>query len=361
MKYLELGTAKKISKIGLGTWQFGAGEWGYGEPYARKQAHAIVRRALELGVTLFDTAEIYSSGRSERILGQALGDDRDSVFLATKIFPVVPGAFIVRQRALASARRLGVSCLDLYQSHWPNPLVGDGTIMRGMRALRSAGVISEVGVSNYSLARWRAAEDRLHSRVLSNQVEYSLVHRSPERDLLPFAQSQGRVIIAFSPLAQGLLSGRYHGERQPAGRVRATSPGFRPENLERTRDLIAALREVAGAHCATPAQIALAWAIHHPAVAAIPGASGVEQLESNVAAAEIELADDEYQLLHAVSARIWPDGMPDAAVQPRLSRLKHSASFALKHSAKGGWYVAKTIWRDQQARRTPRGGNGNGW
>jgi aryl-alcohol dehydrogenase-like predicted oxidoreductase len=109
MKYLEVDTAKRISKIGLGTWQFGASEWGYGEPYAEQEARAIVRRALDLGVTLFDTAEIYSSGRTERILGRALGESRRSVFLPTKMFPVVPGAFVVRQRAMASAHRLGVS------------------------------------------------------------------------------------------------------------------------------------------------------------------------------------------------------------------------------------------------------------
>src|SRR5262249_22325374 len=115
--------------------------------------------------------------------------------------------------------------------------------------------------------------------------------------LLPFAESRGHVIIAFSPLAQGLLSGRYHGANQPVNPDRATSPLHHPENLERTNDLIAALREVADAHSATPAQIAIAWVIHHPVVVAIPGASSVEQLESNVAAAEIKLADDEYQAL----------------------------------------------------------------
>jgi aryl-alcohol dehydrogenase-like predicted oxidoreductase len=272
MRYLNVGTDRKISKIGLGTWQFGSREWGYGERYANREAHAIVRRAVGLGVTLFDTAEIYGSGRSERILGRALGEDRESVFLATKLVPVVPSALAVKRRAAASAKRLGVARLDLYQVHWPNPLVPDSTIMRGMRSLQGSGLVGEVGVSNYSLERWRAAEEHLRSRVLCNQVPYSLVDRSPERDLLPFAAAHGHVVIAFSPLAQGLLSGRYHGAGLPGNDIRATSPLFRPENLERTSDLIATLREVADAHAATPAQIALAWAIHHPAVAAIPGA-----------------------------------------------------------------------------------------
>jgi len=320
MRYLSIDTAKQISRIGLGTWQFGSRDWGYGEPYAGQEAHAIVRRALELGVTLFDTAEIYGYGRSERILGVALGDDKESVFLATKIFPIVPVAPVVEQRAVASANRLGARRLDLYQVHQPNPLVRDGTIMRGMRALQRVGLIGEVGVSNYPLDRWRAAEDALGSRVLSNQVRYNLVDRSPERDLLPFAESHGHVVIAYSPLAQGLLSGRYHRDNRPVNRVRAANPLFLPDNIERASDLIAVLREVADAHSASPAQIALAWVIHHPAVAAIPGASSVEQLESNVAAAEIELSDDEYQALQAASARFHP--ITGRAALPRLIRAR---------------------------------------
>ena len=342
MRYLNVGTDKKISKIGLGTWQFGSREWGYGEPYAKREAYAIVRRALKLGVTLFDTAEIYGSGRSERILGRALGEDRESVFLATKVVPVVPSALAVKQRAVASAKRLGVSRLDLYQVHWPNPLVPDSTIMRGMRSLQGSGLVGDVGVSNYSLERWRAAEEKLGNRVLCNQVRYSLVDRSPERDLLPFAEAHGHVIIAFSPLAQGMLSGKYHGADLPANCIRTTSPLFQPENLERSNDLIMTLREVADAHAATSAQIALAWAIRHPAVAAIPGASSVEQLESNVAAAEIELADDEYQALDKVSARLRPATVPDAPDRLSLS--------ALEHAARGGWYLAKTVWHDVRGR-----------
>jgi aryl-alcohol dehydrogenase-like predicted oxidoreductase len=320
MRYVDIGTAKKISKIGLGAWQFGSREWGYGDRYAGEVAQAIVGRALELGVTLFDTAEIYGFGRSERILGRALGENRESVFLATKIFPVLPVAPVVEQRAVASANRLGARKLDLYQVHQPNPLVRDGTIMRGMRALQRVGLVGEVGVSNYSLQRWRAAEDALGSRVLSNQVPYSLVARSPERDLLPFARSHGRVVLAYSPLAQGLLSGRYDRDNRPANRVRAANPLFLPDNLERAGELIAALREVASAHSATAAQIALAWVIRHPAVAAIPGASSVEQLERNVAAAEIDLTDDQYQALAAAAARFRPITGP--AVLPRLARAR---------------------------------------
>jgi aryl-alcohol dehydrogenase-like predicted oxidoreductase len=319
MRYLTVGTAR-VSRIGLGTWQFGSRDWGYGSSYASQEAHAIVRRALEQGVTLFDTAEIYGFGRSERILGQALGEDRDSAFLATKIFPVLPVAPVVEQRAVASANRLGVRRIDLYQVHQPNLVVRDGTIMRGMRALQRVGLVGEVGVSNYSLDRWRAAEAALGDRVLSNQVQYSLAARAPERDLLPFAETTGHVVIAYSPLAQGMLSGQYHRGHRPTNPIRSANPLFLPENLERAGDLIATLREVADAHSATPAQIALAWTIHRPAVVAIPGASSVAQLESNVTAADIDLTDGEYQALNAASARFRPVTGP--AALPRLVRAR---------------------------------------
>ena len=320
MRYLSAGTGTRISRIGLGAWQFGSREWGYGQSYAEQEARAIVRRAVELGVTLFDTAEIYGFGRSERILGEAIGEDRESVFLATKLFPLLPVAPVVEQRAVASANRLGVRRLDLYQVHQPNPVVRDGTIMRGMRALQRVGLVSEIGVSNYSLDRWRAAEQALGSRVLSNQVRYNLVDRSPERDLLAFAESTDHIVIAYSPLAQGLLSGKYDRDNRPTNRLRATSPMFLPENLDRAGELIATLREVADAHSATPAQIALAWVIHRPAVVAIPGASSVEQLESNAAAAACRAWYSSSVRSMSAATRFQPITGP--AVVPRLVRAR---------------------------------------
>ncbi len=319
MRFLDIDTAPKISKIGLGTWQFGTREWGYGEEYTA-QAKEIVGRAIDLGVTLFDTAEIYGYGRSERILGEALGERRASVFLATKLFPLVPVAPVVEQRAVASANRLNTRRIDLYQVHQPNPLFRDGTIMRGMSALQNVGLVGEVGVSNYSLQRWQAAEEALGRRVLSNQVRYSLADRRPEDELLPYAATRGRVVIAYSPLAQGLLSGRYDRTSRPTNRIRAGNPLFLPENLDRASDLIGVLREVADAHGATPAQIALAWVIRHPAVTAIPGASSIEQLESNVAAAGIDLADGEYEALRAASDRFRP--LTGRAAVPAMARAR---------------------------------------
>jgi aryl-alcohol dehydrogenase-like predicted oxidoreductase len=315
MRYAEVPTSRRISRIGLGTWQFGSREWGYGPGYEQR-TREIVQRALDCGITLFDTAEVYAFGRSERLLGEALGDRRGEAFVATKIFPVLPVSGIVQQRAVASAARLGVRTIDLYQVHQPNPVVRDGTTMAGMRRLREAGLVEHVGVSNYGLRRWQEAERALGSPVLSNQVQYSLAHRAPEDDLLPYAAEQGRLVIAYSPLAQGLLSGRYDVANPPSGSVRRMNPLFLPGNLELAGPLLAALREVADAHAATPSQIALAYAVHHPYVVAIPGASSVEQVEANAAAGDIVLAADEYAALRAAAARFTP--LTGARAVPRM-------------------------------------------
>ena len=321
MKYIEAGGAR-ISAIGLGTWQFGSREWGYGTDYAEGEAGRILTRALDLGVNLVDTAEIYAFGRSERIVGKAIADRRGDVFLATKIMPVLPLPPIVEQRGRASARRLGVEQIDLYQLHWPNPAVPLGTTMEGMRRLRDAGVVRHVGVSNYSAGRWRAAERALGSPVLSNQVRFSLVSRAPEREILPYAAEAGRVVIAYSPLGQGLLSGRYDADHLPAGAARRSNSLFLPENLERARPLIDAVREVAAAHDATPTQVALAWVIRRPNVVAIPGASSVAQVEANVAAADLELTEDEDERLTEASAAFHPVTGPAAVPRMLATRLR---------------------------------------
>jgi aryl-alcohol dehydrogenase-like predicted oxidoreductase len=318
MKYVHVGGVR-LSAIGLGAWQFGAREWGYGTEYAEREAGEITRRALDLGVNLIDTAEVYGFGRSERIVGQAIGGRRDEAFIATKLFPLAPLAPVVHQRAIASARRLGVQVIDLYQVHWPNPVFPLASTMRGMQDLQSIGLVRHVGVSNFSLEQWQEAERALGSPVLSNQVQYSLAERKPDRDLVPWAQANDRLVIAYSPLAQGLLSGRYDRSNLPGG-VRAGNPLFLPENLERAEELLARLRHVAAAHDATPAQVALAWVLRRPNVVAIPGASSVAQLEANAAAADLELTDDEDRTLTEASDRFLPRTGP--ATYPLLARAR---------------------------------------
>jgi aryl-alcohol dehydrogenase-like predicted oxidoreductase len=298
MRYVETGGVR-VSAIGLGTWQFGSMEWGYGRDYATKEAGDIVRRALDLGVNLIDTAEIYGQGRSERIVGQAIRGRRESVFLATKLFPIgLP--FMVRSRARGSARRLDVDHIDLYQQHWPSPMFPPRATMPRLRRLVEEGLIRHVGVSNHSLAQWKAAEQALGGPVLSNQVLFSLAHRAPDRDLVPWAQQNGRIVIAYSPLGQGLLSGKYRAA--PPRNFRRMRRNFSAAGRARFEPLIAALHEVGVRHSATPAQVALAWLIHKPNVVAIPGASSLNQVQENVAAADIDLSDDEVAKLDSLSA-----------------------------------------------------------
>ena len=325
MKYLaNVDSAKPISRIGLGTWQFGSREWGYGEQYNSRDADQIVARAAEVGITLFDTAEMYGFGKSETILGAALAahDLIDTAYVATKHFPVFPIAPLVRRTARASAGRLGISSIDLYQVHQPNPVVRDGTTMAGMRDLQDSGLVCDVGVSNYSLGRWKDAEQALGRPVLSNQVQFSLARLGPLDDLVPYAASEGRVVIAWSPLAQGLLSARYDATNRPTGGVRQMNALFLEENLTRATGLLDALRDVAATHDVTPAQVALAWLLHQPNVVAIPGASSVAQVEANAAAADIELADGEVAELTAQARAFQPLGTVDAARGLARARLR---------------------------------------
>nr|MDT0664866.1 aldo/keto reductase [Micromonospora sp. DSM 115978] len=229
-----------------------------------------------------------------------------TAYVATKIFPVLPVAAVVEQRAVASAGRLGLRRIDLYQVHQPNPVVPLSTTMRGMAALQKVGLVGDVGVSNFSLERWLAAEAALGGPVLSNQVQYSLVKRTPEADLIPYASKQGRLVIAYSPLGQGLLSGRYDVTNRPTSGIRATNSLFLAENLARATPLLDVLREVAAGHDASCSQVALAWTIRNPNVVAIPGASSVAQLESNAAAADLDLTDDEHEALTAASDDFSP-------------------------------------------------------
>ncbi|HVL85026.1 MAG TPA: aldo/keto reductase [Pseudonocardia sp.] len=298
MRHLELETSKRFSVIGLGT----------RHDHDERRTGRLVARARELGVTVFGTAGTHGLGRGERILGAALRDcgGTDDVVVATTILPVLPTAAGVHQLGVASARRLGVRRLDLCQVHQPNPLVGDATTMRGMRTLREAGVVEEVGVSNHPLRRWRRAEAALGTRILANRVPFSLLAPAPRDGLVPWARRTGHVVLAADPLAGGELSGRPGaGGPRPGGR-RAANALFLPASPRAAGPLPGLLREIATAHGATPAQIALAWVVHHPGVVAVPGASSVEQVEQNAAAADIRLTDTEHAALTAAAEALRP-------------------------------------------------------
>ena len=306
MRYVEID-GLRTSAIGLGTWQFGSREWGYGDAYADDVAPALVRRALELGITFIDTAEMYGFGRSERIIGAAIDGRPDGVTIATKLMPLLPLPAVTAQRARASRARLGVDAIALYQLHFPNPIVPPRTTMRGLRRLLDDGVVHRAGVSNYSLKGWRVAERALGRPVVSNQVRFSLASPSPAWDLVPYARDRDRVVIAYSPLAQGLLAvGQDDATRQgrSAGWARRGNSLASERNRLRARPLLAALDDVARAHGATPAQVALAWVIGHGNVIAIPGARTIEQLEENAAAADLELSAAEHDRLTREADRL---------------------------------------------------------
>ncbi len=306
MKFVET-SGVKVSSIGLGTWQFGSREWGYGQEYAEKTAVELVHRALELGVNLIDTAEFYGFGKSEAVIGKAISGLRDQVYVATKLFPIFPVRSLVISRAKASAVRLKVDAIDLYQLHWPNPVMPITETVKGLKMLLDDGKIRNVGVSNFSLNQWRSAEIALGKPIISNQVHFSLLTRGPETELVPFAQANNRIIIAYSPLEQGVLSGKYSSINRPKG-MRSARKFFFSTNLDRLRPLLDKLGQIATSHDASSAQIALAWLISKPNVVAIPGAATVAQLESNVAAADINLSKDEIETLDEMSSQFEPVG-----------------------------------------------------
>jgi aryl-alcohol dehydrogenase-like predicted oxidoreductase len=312
MRYVETA-GTRVSAIGLGCWQFGSRDWGYGTKYAQRTAVDLVHGALDLGVNLVDTAEVYAHGVSETIVGRALEGRRSEAFLATKVLPVWPTASRVEEHGRLSALRLGVDVIDLYQVHWPNPVVPLSTQMEGMRRLLDAGLVRHAGVSNFSVKRWAAAEHELGRAVLSNQVQFSLLASKPSTAAVPYAQERDRLVIAYSPLAKGLLGGRYGPDSLPAASARRMDPLWLPDNVRRAMPVIETVKRIADAHAATPAQVALAWVIQHPNTVAIPGARSVEQLRHNAEAADLDLKEGEIEELDAEAARFEPIGKPSTA------------------------------------------------
>jgi aryl-alcohol dehydrogenase-like predicted oxidoreductase len=306
----------EISPIGLGTWQFSeatgmAGRfWGALGP---DETSAIVRAALDHGISWFDTAEIYGNGRSERGLARGLlaaGKRDGDVVVATKWWPTLRTAAHLERTIGERAACLDPFGIDLHQVHQPLSLSPVKSEMDAMARLVRAGKIRSVGVSNYSAAGMRRAHEALAAHGLglaSNQVRYSLLDRRIETNgVLETARRLGITIIAYSPLAQGLLSGKFH-DRPEAVRERPGPrrwlPGFRGRGLERSRPVIEALRRISGRLDATPSQVALAWLIrmHGDTVTAIPGATRPGHAEEAAGAMRVELASDDLRRLDEVS------------------------------------------------------------
>jgi len=311
LEFKELGKSSiKISAIGLGTWQWGAREWGWAREYGRLDVLGAFQKAFESGINFVDTAEIYGWGNSERLVGEAIKGHRDEVVIATKVWPWNLSSGRLMRAADRSAQRLGVDVIDLYQIHWPNPIFPISKTMKTMKRLVKLGKIRSVGISNFNLAKTKAAREALSPLDLaSNQVKYNLIDRKIETDLLPYAQGSNITIIAHTPLARSLLSGKYTLQHKPASLAQAASPRFSSRNLSRMNNLQQTLSSIAQAHNKTAAQVALNWLIGRQNVVAIPGTKTARHVESSAGAVGWRLTENEKQQLESAASAVVLDNL----------------------------------------------------
>ncbi len=303
----------EITPIGLGVMQFagGAGVFGMMFPeISQGTMDAILRTALDGGINWFDTAEIYGGGRSEQGLAKALRAAEkkdDEVIVATKWFPMFRTARNIPRTIHDRIRFLDGYSIDLYMVHQPWGFSSPEAEMEAMADLVEGGKIRSVGVSNFNAEQMRRAHTALQKRGLplaANQMQYSLLHRKIETNgVLAAAKELGITITAWSPLASGLLTGKFHKDPEILSKTPFGRRMRLRREIERSRPLILALEEVATNHAATPAQIALNWLIHFQgeAVVAIPGASKVKQAEENAAVMNFKLTNEEMTRLDELS------------------------------------------------------------
>lgn len=305
MKLVQLCKAgPKVSEIGIGMWQAGGKAWG--DDVEDLDCQRAMERAVELGVNLVDTAEGYGEGHSEEVVGKAIRSvGRDAVFVATKVAGEHLRARDVERACRESLRRLRVREIDLYQVHWPNPwsLTPLPETMKALERLERRGKIRHIGVSNFAVRDLEEARASLsRTDIVSDQVQYSLLHREPEAGLVSYAKREGIALLAWSPLAKGALAGTYDEARRPADRIRSGNGLFRPQNLKAVAPLLARLRAIGNARGKTSAQVALRWLADHAGVIPIPGAKRPEQAEQNAGAAGWRLTRSERALLDRASA-----------------------------------------------------------
>lgn len=322
MRYNQLGrTGLFVSELCLGAMTFGGGEqggfWSAIGSLAQKDADELVRRSLGAGVNFIDTANVYHAGRSEELVGQALknlGVKRSEVVIATKVYgemgagPNDRGASRghIMDQVEASLKRLQTDHIDLYQIHASDPVTPIEETLRALDDIVRRGMVRYVGVSNW--AAWRIAkalgisEKRDYARFETVQAYYTIAGRDLERELVPLMQEEKLGLMVWSPLAGGLLSGKYGpGSPDPEGARRA-SFDFPPVNKDRAFACVAAMREIAEAKGTTVARVALAWLLHQPVVTSvIIGAKRVDQLEDNLGAVDVKLTADELKTLDEVS------------------------------------------------------------
>jgi aryl-alcohol dehydrogenase-like predicted oxidoreductase len=288
----------------------GLGCMGMSEFYGEvddQQSIAVIHRALDLGVTMLDTADMYGFGDNEQLVGSAIADRRDEVVLATK-FGIVRDRNDPTKRGVNgrpdyvmrscddSLRRLATDYIDVYYQHRVDPDVPIEETVGAMAELVDAGKVRFLGLSEASAATIRRAHD-VHP-ISALQSEYSLWTRDIEEEILPTIRELGIGLVAYSPLGRGFLTGSFSSPADfPADDFRAHNPRFQGENFARNLQLVERVSELAREHSCTPGQLALAWVMNRSDVVPIPGTKRLQYLEENVAAAELSLSDDDLRLL----------------------------------------------------------------
>jgi aryl-alcohol dehydrogenase-like predicted oxidoreductase len=319
------GSDVSIPPLGVGTWAWGdKGTWGmggYDTAFTEETIRGAWQASIQAGVVLFDTAEVYGKGESERIIGRLLADDpsaREKVVIASKFMPM-PWKLAVTsslaRAARASVARLGIDAIDLYQIHGPISLRSHSALAEALAAAHAQGLVRAVGVSNYSASGIRSMDTALRSRGLrlaSNQIEFSLLRTMPEKvGLLECCRELGVVPLAYSPIGQGRLTGKYSAANPPPG-----ARTFSNHPMEAVEKVIDVLRRIGAAHGGrTPSQVALAWIIAKGAVP-IPGAKSAQQARENAGALGWRMDDAELAELDAVAMygrrgiheRLWQHG-----------------------------------------------------
>lgn len=297
--------ALRVSALGLGCMGM---SFAYG-PADRGEALTTLHRALDLGVTFLDTADVYGAGANEELLAELLRERRAEVVLATK-FGLVPGADgypggvngrpeYVRQACEASLRRLGTDHIDLYYLHRPDTQVPIEDTVGAMADLVSAGLVGHLGLSEASARTLRRAA-AVHP-IAALQSEWSLFSRDIERSVLPACRELGIGVVPFSPLGRGMLTGGLDGATLAPDDFRRRLPRFQGENLDRNLAAVATVREIADAHGATPGQVALAWLLGQGEdVVPIPGTKRVRYLEENTGALDVALTAQDRERLGAL-------------------------------------------------------------
>jgi myo-inositol catabolism protein IolS len=295
----------RLSAIIMGTWQAGKAMWtGIDDTETGK----AMRAAFDAGITTFDTAEAYGNGHSERILGKALTDVRDRVVLATKVFSNHLKHDQVIQACHRSLKNLETDYIDMYQIHWPPGSFGHekvpiGETMAALNKLKDEQKIRAIGVSNFSAAQ--IAEAAQYGDVESLQPPYSLFWRWTEKESLPYCRDHGLLLLAYSPMAQGLLTGKFGPDhRFEKGDHRSGNRLFRPEHYTRVQAALKELRPIADDLGITLGQLALAWVTAQPNCCAIAGARNARQAVQNAEAGRIQLPPDILDALDRISKTV---------------------------------------------------------